>query len=191
MVNKLILINGPSGCGKDTASQFIRDYLPLSVQTKISAPLKRVVKAVFDLKASNVTYFEDHKNKDAKCERFYGWSYRQAQIGVSQWLNNSFGPDILGQMFLRAWKEPIAFEYLIISDAGVTEEIVPLVERWKPRNVLVIELERDGCTFNVDCRGNLSPVELSGVTFAHIYNQYNLELFKAQCERTVDAWISN
>lgn len=179
----IILLNGPPRSGKDTAAAAIVEAMQ-AFHYKMSHPLKVAVPAFFGLEDQK---FALERQKDEKLQELFGVSFRQAQINLSEdWAKPTFGKDVFGHIAVRHLRNHSGpGRVCVVSDSGFVEEIVPIVDAFGHRNVLIIQLRRDGCTFEGDSR---SYVDYNGVTVQELYNKHDLEGFKAQIVRAVERW---
>lgn len=179
----IILLNGPPRSGKDTAAAAIVEAMQ-AFHYKMSHPLKVAVPAFFGLEDQK---FALERQKDEKLQELFGVSFRQAQINLSEdWAKPTFGKDVFGHIAVRHLRNHSGpGRVCVVSDSGFAEEVVPIVDAFSPRNLLIIQLRRDGCTFEGDSR---SYIEVPGVEIQELYNRHDLEGFKMQVVRAVERW---
>lgn len=179
----IVLLNGPPRSGKDTAASAITAAFS-AFHYKLSHPLKVAIPAFFGLEDQQHAL---EAQKDQKLRELYGVTFRKAQQDLSEvWAKPLFGKDVLGHIAVRHLRNHSGpGRVCVVSDTGFVEEIIPIVEAFSHRNVLIIQLRRDGCTFDGDTR---SYVDYNGVTVQELYNRHDLEGFKAQVVRAVERW---
>lgn len=160
-MTKIVILNGPPRCGKDYAATALLKLLSDddAVHMKLSAPLKQIASTIL---ATDSTILE--KNKDTVLP--FGMSYRDVQITVFATLAKTFGPDWLGRSLVSRIKNSDN-DTIIVSDGGREEEIVPLVRAFGASNILIVQIVKDGCTFDYDIRGYINNVGLNRTT---VYN---------------------
>lgn len=188
MPRKIIFLNGPPRSGKDTAAKFIqREYMHAphyATLLKFSKPLKDGCRALYDISDDELREFE--QDKETPRDKLLGQSWRQAQISMSEdYMKPVFGSDVFGRLLFRRFREmPTGLG--VISDSGFEEEAVPLLQAYGPENCLIVQLQRDGCTFVGDSR---SYWELPDVTRVEVNNMFDLEMFEQQIVRIVSKWL--
>ena len=184
---KIILINGPPGSGKDTAANLIKRIGSAVVDYKMSKPLKEAFTKLLQIEGSMIPYFlEDHK--DEKVPELGGMSPREVQIELSErFCKHLFGEDFFGRTAARAIYSTPA-KVVTVSDAGFQVEVAPLMEQFKFANIYLLELHRDECNFDNDSRSYLDHSVFKPQNVAVIQNDFDMELFKAQIERTLTKW---
>lgn len=148
---KIIILNGPPRCGKDTAAIAVTKNLKEygCVHMKISQPLKDIARGVFglpnnQLEATKFTVIAGHP-----C------SYVDAQIQTYQYLSKVYGADWLGQALVNKINAT-EFPYIVLSDGGRPADINPLIREYGPRNLMIIQIMREGCSFSGDIRSYIS-----------------------------------
>ena len=115
----VILLNGPSGVGKDTIGQFIIEaFGVLNARTmKFASPVKESIPTLLGLER-NWRDLEKVKNH----EKFYGRTFREWQILLSEeFLKRFAGQEIFGKIFLSNLakvREPI----IVVTDCGFAPE---------------------------------------------------------------------
>lgn len=118
----------------------------------------------------NIYQFEDCK--DTPHPAFYGLTPRQAYIAVSEtYVKPTHGKDFFGVALVNLINK-INLEYFALSDGGLAEELVPLAEAYGGSNILVLQILRDGYTFEGDSRSYYKKgfLEKLGVKSAQVKN---------------------
>ena len=183
----IILLNGPPRCGKDTAAEFITLMVGNSkVQhMKMSRPMKAALRLIFGFTMAEVRELEENKDQGNGPE-FADLSYREMQIKLFEHLKETYGPGILGQIFVRHDRHTMK-RHTVVSDAGLTVEIEPIVEAYPYKDIGLIQIRRPGCNFDNDIREYIGPHKSIG-NFEVVENKYDLELFQAQIKRVLVKW---
>ena len=183
----IILLNGPPRCGKDTAAEFITLMVGNSkVQhMKMSRPMKAALRLIFGFTMAEVRELEENKDQGNGPE-FADLSYREMQIKLFEHLKETYGPGILGQIFVRHDRHTMK-RHTVVSDAGLTVEIEPIVEAYPYKDIGLIQIRRPGCNFDNDIREYIGPHKSIG-NFEVVENKYDLELFQAQIRRVLVKW---
>ena len=169
---KIILLNGPPGCGKDTLAElFVCDFIaaPASFKERLIAitlTIYGVSRPLWD-----AWYAED---KEYPRPSLDGKSCREALIFVSEEvIKPKFGEDYFGKVAAQKALDNLrdGYKYTIFSDSGFPEEAKPLCDLVGPENVMVVRMEREGTDFNNDSRRYLWADDLpEGVRFVYIDN---------------------
>lgn len=155
---KIILLNGPPRCGKDTAVSILCDLYGDTYTIRwerFSRPHKEAFAAMareYIDDRFNVTQYEHRKDEVIP---WLGVSYRQWQIDFSEkFMKPLYGEDIFSRMLIERIRHRIAVErYLcIISDCGFQTEVDALTARWRRNDLMLIRILRDGCSFKGDSR---------------------------------------
>lgn len=197
---KAVFFNAPPQAGKDTAAKEVVALLNVSAvhnvrayPLKFSQPLKLAVHALFGISSRNPDLFEDVKEEPNNL--LHGAVPRTAYQKMAEaHAKIEYGHDIFGQIFLRNLKETekmIEAEkhsmVVVCADSGFPQEIAPVIEYLGAENCLMVQIEREGCSFKSDTRGT---VELDGVKTITIENNEGLAEFKIKVIETVANWLN-
>lgn len=188
---RCIFINGPIGCGKDTAAYFIKRHFG-SIDYKISGPLKAALGSLMDLNPDVWRKILNSQEMKESKHFLSPKSYRDLLISMYQdWIVPTFGPSYLGEIAAVHFKTATeATSLYTISDAGLEIELEPIIREFGYGNCGLITLERDGCTFGRDYRSRVNGDHLGIAQFV-IVNQFELDLFEQQCIKAVrNLWPS-
>lgn len=175
--HQLVVLNGPRHSGKDHLASIIRRHF-LCRHYKFSKVLKESIPHLYGL-TCDWTYLE--KIKLERTELLLGDSFVEAQIRLSErYLKREYGPDVFGRLAVNFMRQPTNTGFTVISDSGFEEELIPLANFTSPQNVHVIQLRRNGTSFERDAstwgdvRHYLSEhaPELKGVQFWSFRNDY-------------------
>lgn len=150
-MTKLIILNGPPRCGKDTAATAIEDYFGEEVckHIKLSTPLKLIASKIFGKS------LEELEEKKDEVLPGMTMSYRDAQIHTFNQLVPVYGEDWLGKWTVNTL-DNYDQSFFVISDGGRSAEIVPLMRALGPENLLIIQIMREGCSFITDIRSYIT-----------------------------------
>lgn len=145
MTKKIMVFNGPSGSGKDTAAQAAGARLFAhgihATKMKISDPIKQAVHKLYGL-FYEPGYYEDGPEralKDQEHPLLFGMSPRQAYIDMSDMIQDRHGMDRIGHITankLHNHKNPV----VVFSDSGILEEWPPIIDYIGAKNVLWVEI---------------------------------------------------
>lgn len=184
---KVIIFNAPPQSGKDTCAEYCCQFLP-SVHNRFKDFLMvmaaRILKIPFK---TFLEFYDSEKDIEDKirCINFYpshefinenmqSYSVREFMIHLSEYVMKP----IFGNMFfgLEAGKKLSNDKWNIFSDGGFPEEIKGLLEYTCKENIIVVKIQRDGCSFENDSRGWIDE-SLVGETIVIPNNDSLEELF--------------
>jgi hypothetical protein len=184
---KVVFLNGPKNCGKDTAASFLGKHNIAVVHKKFSTPLKRGVHAMFSVPYSceEAEHRFGKEWKDTPQGVFYGNVPRDMYIWYSEEvMKPKFGVDIFGNMAAAEVAGCGAQKLVVFSDSGFAEEAMPIIKFVGKQNCLLINIERPGCDFAGDSR---SYIELPIKTIT-VNNRFELFMYEMQIVRAVYPW---
>ena len=181
----IIILNGPPGCGKDTAADIITKYYNV-VHMKFSWPLKRIFDPIFRVGESTALKMVN-EGRDVSQPLLNGYTPRQVQMFMFKWLKEYFGPDILGHIAIREL-EGVKAPVVVFSD-GWGIELEPIISRYGKESVVVLSIERPGHEFGDggDYR-ELLNIKQFGLQGQEIQNRFDLEMYEEQVKRVCDIW---
>jgi hypothetical protein len=167
---KIVFLNGPPGCGKDTAVSHLVQYLQFT-HLKFAAPIKRMACALL---GEDAKWLEENKDIPLRTLRLADGAAianidtpRQLLIALSEdLLKKRYGNDFFGLVMNREI-EKAAQKLILISDSGFLEEARPIINKWGHKNCLQICITRNGHTFYNDSR---SYWQHSNVERKYAYN---------------------
>lgn len=173
---KIILLNGPPGCGKDTVSGMLVAALGQAARPmKFADPLKWATAALYDylLGRSDVdesdlmVAIESRAMKDEPHDGFFGLTPRQAIINVSETLlkpvhgEGFFGKlaaaEIIRQRVAAVTPRAprLRPEFFVFSDSGFVSEAQVLANHFGEDSIFLVHIHRHGCTFDGDSRSHI------------------------------------
>lgn len=188
-MSKLILLNGPRHSGKDTGADYLVEAKG-AFPFKFSGGIKRAIKAAFNLRERDVEYLESIKTEPTPL--LFGKSYVQVQISFSEdWAKPFFGEDFFGYLATREiLAQPVSGgktpSLYVSSDSGFACEAWPVIRLFGEENVLLVQLFRDGKTFNGDSR---DYIELDGITRVSLTNNGSIEDYHRNLGELADQWL--
>ncbi len=146
-MTKIILFNGPPGSGKDFATQVIMREFAIDepVHMKLSKPLKDLIMDHFNLTPLDLEEIKDQKTNEMAS------TLRDYQIAIFESIAKILGRQWLSISLINRAKK-FDNSIIIISDVGRQEELHPIIKNFGAKNVLLIQLHRQGKTFNQDIR---------------------------------------
>lgn len=163
---KVIILNGPAGCGKDTLAMALVEMGFAKGTTSFKNPMFNIALAALgpDAYREFLDGYDDRARKE-KSEGFLnGLSRRQFMIAISeQFIKPVFGDDYFGKYLAGNLTD--GDEVFVVSDGGFASEVTPIVAAG--HDVRIVRLHRDRYTFEGDSRGYLYGVD--GVKDYDIY----------------------
>lgn len=177
---KIVLLNGPPGCGKDTAVSHLVPYLNFS-HLRFAAPIKRMTCALL---GEDTKWLEENKDQPIRTLRRADGAAianidtpRQLLIALSEdLLKKRYGNDFFGLVMNREI-EKAAQKLVIISDSGFSEEAGPVIRKWGPPNGLQIQIHGRG-NFDNDSR---SYWQLPGLLCKKVHNTDTIHDLTMRC----------
>lgn len=145
---RIVFLNGPPGCGKDTSADMVSEWVD-TIMLKFAAPIKRMVCG-----ALNITLEQLEKIKDRPHPVLNGETPRKFLIRLSEDIikpvygDQFFGRAMVGELD----KLPSDDKIVIITDSGFLSEAIPVVKAYGIKNCLKVQIIREGKTFDGDSR---------------------------------------
>lgn len=186
MVRKLVLLNGPAGCGKDTVGHIIRQHFnslrkPEMFGYETGDPcecispadyLKDLTHEMFGLACDTYKYekVKNFPHPDFMMKKHCMLSPRKAYIHVSERVMKPlFGEDVFSKRLVSRIERQFKNVPLIVNTSlGFVDEVRFLVKTYGVENILLIRIKRPGCTFDGDSRQYVYTV--ADVKQHEIYN---------------------
>ena len=148
MQKKLILLNGPPRCGKDTLANMLEKRCGFT-HLKITSPLKERVHGLYGMPDAPHDAFDDCKSE--KRNEFLGLTPREAYIKVwEKYLLPMHGEGMLIDMLIDSIDNS-SNNLFVISDIGFNRESQALFNYYGDQGLLV-KIQRPGCDFTDDIR---------------------------------------
>lgn len=180
-MKKVIILNGPPNCGKDS----IADYLvsPNIHKKSFKERLTTLTQMIHNVSSE---WWEENYTRELKekpSERLMGLSPREALIKVSETvIKPNYGKDYFGKAAAESLEEGIN----VFSDGGFKEEIIPLMDKVGSDNITIIRIARPNCSFDGDSRNYL---EIPSINTVDVNNDGSLEEFKEKIDAIVNSMI--
>lgn len=155
---KVIILNGPAGCGKDTLARALVEMCFAKGTTSFKNPMFNIALAALgpDAYREFLDGYNDRARKEKPEGFLNGLSRRQFMIAISeQFIKPIFGDDYFGKYL--AGNLPDGDEVFVVSDGGFASEVTPIVAAG--HDVKIVRLHREGYTFEGDSRGYLYGVD--------------------------------
>lgn len=152
----IILFNGPPGCGKDAAADFMSEFGFKHLSFKYQLYKETVEYFGCDYEWFMERY-KDRNVKEVPHMDLGHMSCREAMIYVSEKIiKPRRGIDYFGQ---QVTNEINLKQNYAISDGGFIDELIPVINKVGSSNFILVQLTRDGCDYSSDSRryldGNL------------------------------------
>lgn len=154
---KVIILNGPAGCGKDTLARALVEMGFAKGVASFKNPMFNIAMAALgqDAYREFLDGYDDRARKEKPEGFLNGLSRRQFMIAISeQFIKPVFGDDYFGKYL--AGNLPDGDEVFIVSDGGFASEVAPIVTAG--HDVRIVRLHREGYTFDGDSRGYLYDI---------------------------------
>ena len=191
--HKVIFLNGPPGCGKDTIARHL--YILGGRHMKFAEPLKAAARAMFHVSDALWKVLEvegSQSEKDLPRAEFFGKSWRETLIWLSEEvMKPQYGDDIFGKLALtKLWRNnlnntnPTAFT--VFSDCGFGPEVSVVADAVGHDNCQLWRIQRPGCSFKNDSRGYVDVPNVSVLTF---HNEHDMDMLKIQIKLYLDKFV--
>lgn len=146
---KVVLLNGPPRCGKDTIGEMLYCDLPAAALFKFAQPIADYMRDVHGIDMRTVQKDEPHDD-------LQGRTPREVAIAYSERLCKPlFGDAYFGDLLARDVERQAAQcegMVAIVTDSGFRIEAAALARRVGPQNCLLVRLSRHGTDFAGDSR---------------------------------------
>ena len=158
-MNKIILLNGPAGSGKDSLGSFLVPKLNKASIYKFATPIKKAVAAMFNLSPEEYQfYFETPEGKNNPSPRFFNKTPRQWLISFSEdFAKVHGGKDVFGKIMTTNLRPAFAnnmVENVIITDSGFQPEAEAVISSFRGEcEFFLVRIHRNGFKFDGDSRG--------------------------------------
>lgn len=183
----VVIMNGPPSSGKDDAAKFlvskIKSFNTNALHKEVKENLFNAVKSAYGV--SEDVWNELYQRENKELPSYYlvnngiAISPRQAMINMSEnVLKPLFGKSVFGKM---AANSVVENAINVFSDGGFVEEAICLTDRVGGVNTLIIQIERQGCTFEGDSRGyiTLPNVKCIRITNNGTLDEFHTKVWKA------------
>lgn len=145
---KIVFLNGPPHCGKDSAADRLHLAMPHIVRMKFADPLKDGACGFL-----GITREELERIKDEPHPALNGNTPRSFLINLSENLiKPSYGKAFFGNVANGKLAKLPNDSVVFFSDSGFVEEAEPIIETFGLHACYKVEIEREGKTFNGDSR---------------------------------------
>lgn len=154
----VVLLNGPPACGKDSMAMALAQTHPHVVHRELKHALTDHVLQYTRLDRATWQRLCQRSRKEVPQACLNGRSPREVMIYVSEHIVKPlYGMDY----FVTSLADQLrGDEIAVVSDCGFPEERQVLQKRFGKDNVILVQLQRPGCTFARDSRNYLAQPDL-------------------------------
>lgn len=187
---KVVILNGPPGCGKDVTASYLADYHKYA-HREFKRKLIEVTCCLFSLTVDHFMSLYTRELKEQPSPKLNGMSPRESLIFVSEVvIKPNFGKMYFGE---AANKELVFGAVNVFSDGGFFEEAELISKARGRENLLILRLHREGCDFSKDSRRYLTDEECSVLAsrYVDVYNDSSeLDFFK-KIQSEIQKWATS
>lgn len=177
----VILLNGPRGCGKDTAANAMVAKWPAWKASKISRGIKLMALDVYKIDRNMLDFYDQPGIKDVPLMEFDGHSFRDTVIakGVEARKRDPYS-------VARAWAEDLkptlqfGYPAVVVSDCRFFEEFIVACDLVGGRNVYLMRLKRPGHDWTNDIGSYFQFDPVFGNGEVTVMNDMDEEYFKLE-----------
>jgi hypothetical protein len=164
---KIVIMNGPPGSGKDEATNYIVTKYHTAFHFSFKRRLVDLTQALYGVSKWDWFNWYTREGKELPRAELGGKSCREALIFVSEKVvKPNFGSQYFGKQEANFISFALERDYdiAVSSDGGFQEEVYPLIDKFGKENIYVIQLHRDGCSYENDSR-NYLPLYIANETY--------------------------
>jgi hypothetical protein len=182
---RILFLNGPPGCGKDTLANHLWSVREDVSRLKFSQPIKDALRAAYQLTDGQLAWLEHHDNKSTPTPLLHGLSWRQAQIDFSEkYMKPLYGQSIFGEIALKRTFD--MGRLVLVSDSGFVPEAEVLAAHYGNDNCMVVHIKRPKHDFTGDSR---SYINVPGVRTLQLHNDGKLNDMFDVAKQVIAAWL--
>lgn len=180
MTAKIILLNGAPQSGKDTLAKYLEKEVRAK-HLKYAAKVREIA-GIIHPKVN----FWDETIKDIALECLSFQTPREILIKVGMALRTGLDKNV----WVESLAEQIEAEYwgktiAVVSDCGFQNEVDVMIQRFGEQNVLLIQIYRNGYTFENDSRNYVDGY----CSFVTLHNRDKVK-FQYEGLQAVTKWLS-
>ena len=172
-MKQIIILNAPPRSGKDELAKYLAQKHTHFHQFSFADELKKLAHRLYNTPDQAPEAYEAFK--DQPMTEFMGLTPRQAYTRLAEdYIKPNHGKDFFGLQLILTIKAIKHHDdnVFVISDGGFVEELEPLLMNFDPHLFTIVQLYRQGCTFDNDSRHYFSAERFSklGVKFLKLDN---------------------
>jgi hypothetical protein len=203
---KVVIFNAPPRAGKDIACKHMLSLINNSVEgfsvahhLSFKETLIGMTSLVFGMSVERFML-----NYDEGCDGFWHKDKLQADLRIGNeifsqrsaliYVSENVAKPVFGDaVFGIALADKIASHegIMFVSDGGFGSELKPVVNEVGVTNVLVVQVYRDGCSFENDSRNYIDPGTYPEVSFIEVENNGSLDDYFNDIEQVVKSFTIN
>ena len=185
-MSRVIILNGPPGCGKDTLASAVARTVPSVFIREFKTQLYIITDAMYGLAPMTTQVINmDRERKEVPMDIYGGRSCRQALIYVSEVVMK---PNFGNSYFGKAAADRIQpGEITVFSDSGFVEEAECVIDKVGAENVLLLRIWGRG-SYEGDSRDFL-PTEMFQ-RYAQVQNDGTVEDFVNWAFRSIRHFLA-
>lgn len=162
----VVILNGPPGCGKDTIANAWLEKTAGNIEFRphvkaFKEPMYRVAAAALGIPIDEfMELYSDREWKEHVRPEWGGKSVRDLMIATSEnYLKPMFGETCMGKLAVSSIQHriPSQSDVIVFSDGGFKAEVEELEKHF---HVRVVQILRDGCSFEGDSRSYIEGTNL-------------------------------
>jgi hypothetical protein len=160
--NKILLLNAPSGAGKDTIGKCLQDTYGCELKAfKTALYCSAYPFANCNNYGQFIHYCTDRTLKEKRSGYFRGMSPRDFLIFVSEVMTKpNFGKDFFGKKSADSISIGDFERGVVFTDSGFIEETLPIINEFSGNNIYIIQFTGQGFNdFEGDSRNFIEPRE--------------------------------
>lgn len=187
MEKYVVVLNAPANAGKDMVAEYLTSLGCIGEyevhHKEFKKPLFDIAKAVAQIKDHEWDKLYTREFKEVPSSKLFGRSPREHMIHTSE---NLIKPVYGNLYFGNVLAMSLDYGINVVSDSGFYSELVPIVDKVKASNILLVRIHRDGCSFDGDSREYLYD---TGCKEVDVYNDKSPEDLFYTIENIIDEFI--
>lgn len=189
-MTKVVIFNCPPRSGKDSVANYISEMFSNFDIASFKDKLFSIAIETAPMGAEFLNIYEEYKSKPHP--ELGNLTTREYMIKISEeWIKPLFGRYYFGVALANEiiataeLNETIGKpkEYFLVPDGGFVEELEPLFRKFSKENILILQWDREGCTFDNDSRKYIDCYP--EITIRLPSNNGNLSRFAMNVEKTI------
>lgn len=191
---RVIYLNGPPGCGKDTVANEFRIILgEQMIHEKFANPIRAAIAGM----GISPEEFDLIKNEP---DQFHGMRWRDVAISFSEdWAKRKFGSGVFGEIAAMRIADAMTptTSLVVVSDCGFKQELHTCehalqdfaAKKHIEYHSMMMHIRRPGHTYRGDSREYVPP--LAGMRHAEIENDVDEQTFLKRATSRARIWCQD